>query len=284
MTKVPPAPEVEVSVLMVTYGSGAVALEAIRRLAAHPPPSYELIVVDNASPDDTWELLTQALGDQRPPVRLVANERNVGFATAMNQAAGLAAAPLLLLLNPDAFVTPGWYEPLVRARRTPGVGAVVPMLRRADGRIMGGAGVVYRDGATVEVDVTAGRAPGQEFCPVEYGSGACLLVDTQSFWAAGGLDSGYAPVYFEDADFSFALRRAGRQVVAAYDSVVEHRHDLSGGSVTMTAEAIANRQRFVTAWNRELRTRPAGPAPEAGPVDDQSRRGATTRRSSVNRS
>ena len=68
-------------------------------------------MVDNGSPDDTPDLLTERF----PAVRLLRNATNLGFGHACNQGAEAATAPLVCFLNSDAIVEAGWLAPLTRA-------------------------------------------------------------------------------------------------------------------------------------------------------------------------
>jgi GT2 family glycosyltransferase len=70
---------------------------------------YEIIVVDNASTDETVETVQNTF----PDVKLVQNQQNVGFGMANNQGFELAKNDLVLLLNTDAFIRPGCIEKLV---------------------------------------------------------------------------------------------------------------------------------------------------------------------------
>ena len=103
MTLLPPdRGEPELSVVIVTHGAWQLTERALSALAANTDATYELIVVDNASPDETPDRLAE-VGD----ARVIVNETNPGFAAAVNRGAGHARADRLLLLNSDAFVSPG---------------------------------------------------------------------------------------------------------------------------------------------------------------------------------
>ena len=77
------------SVMMVTYGGGETALDAIHELVENTDAPFELLVVDNASADGTGELLES--GSSAPRIR---NQDNIGFAPASNQGAALASAAI----------------------------------------------------------------------------------------------------------------------------------------------------------------------------------------------
>lgn len=92
--------------------------------------SAEVIVVDNASDDGSVAMIAA----QFPQVRLLANDRNLGFAAANNQAIAQARGRVLFLLNPDAYIRPGALQALVRfLKRRPQAAAVGPNVLNPDG-------------------------------------------------------------------------------------------------------------------------------------------------------
>ena len=123
-----------VSVLVVTYGNGDEidrCLDGVLR-QDDGRQSIEIIVVDNASADDTADRVS-AYGDK---VRLVRNAVNVGFAAGVNQAARLATGDFLLLLNPDCEMDSGCVTALWHALATrPGLGLAAALLRDPDGGV-----------------------------------------------------------------------------------------------------------------------------------------------------
>ena len=127
-----------VSVVMVLYGGGKIARRAVEALAENTVAPYELVLVDNASPDDALG----SLGELAEGATVIRNEFNRGFGAASNQGAERARSELLCFLNSDALVEPGWLEPLAETLREPGVGAVVPMLLNPDGSVQEAASVV----------------------------------------------------------------------------------------------------------------------------------------------
>jgi GT2 family glycosyltransferase len=94
--------------------------------------AVEVFVVDNASRDGAAAMVAERF----PQVRLVANQRNRGFAAANNQAVAMATGRNVLFLNPDTVVKPGALETLVRVLDgDTGVGVCAPQLLNADGSV-----------------------------------------------------------------------------------------------------------------------------------------------------
>ncbi|MGH3079759.1 MAG: glycosyltransferase [Gaiellaceae bacterium] len=247
---------------MVTYGGGATVSEAIGKLIANTDPCYELIVVDNASPDGAGDLVEAEVQG----AVLVRNEHNEGFARASNQGADLASGKYLCFLNADAFVEPSWLAPLVETlERDTSVGAVVPLFLHPDGRIQEAGSVLDSKGGPIPIgDGDDPEKYENRFRRVvDFGSAACLVVRRDLFREVGGFDPAYSPAYYEDADFCFKIRERGFVTVVEPRSQVIHRR--GGGSPRANALAIANRGFFAERWRERLEQR----APLANVFDDR---------------
>ena len=111
------------SIVIVTHDNllfTRMCLESV--LACTEYPDYELIVVDNGSRDGTPEYLHE-LAAANPHVRLVLNPDNAGFARACNQGLALARGDVLVLLNDDTLVPPGWLPRLIAPAGRPATSA-----------------------------------------------------------------------------------------------------------------------------------------------------------------
>jgi GT2 family glycosyltransferase len=243
-----------VSVLMVTYGGWELARKALEGLRDHTEVPYEVVIVDNASEDGTGRRLeAEVVG-----ATLVLNDRNVGFGPAVNQAAALARARYLALLNPDALVRRGWLEPLIQAlERDPGTGAAVARLVNLDGTVQEAGSLLWSDGSTLAFGAGADPSdPAFRFRrSTDYGSAACMLVRRADFLAVGGFDPDYLPAYCEDVDLALSLRRRGLRTV--YEPRSEAVHVRFGSSDEGRAARLiqANREILRRRWPEDLRKR-----------------------------
>lgn len=244
----------ELSVVMVCRGAWPLTERALAALSEHTERNFELILVDNASDDETPARLAQLTDAQ-----VIVNDANLGFGPGNNQGAARARAPHLLMLNTDAFVHHGWLEPLLETLDYDGVGAVVPRLLHPDGSLQDAGTLLARDG-TIRV-YGDGDDPDRScycFCRVlDLGSAACMLVARETFEALAGFDEAFAPAYYEDADFCMRLAQRGLKVVYEPRSTVTHVRYGSGGSANAIALSERNRRLFVDRWASELRGRPA---------------------------
>ncbi len=96
-----------VSIVVVTWNSAQHLPRCLAAIAQQTWPDAELIVVDNASADESAALATRA--------RVIRNDTNRGFAAAVNQGIAASAGELILLCNPDAFLEPDYIEQIVKA-------------------------------------------------------------------------------------------------------------------------------------------------------------------------
>jgi N-acetylglucosaminyl-diphospho-decaprenol L-rhamnosyltransferase len=222
----------DVTIIIVSFNTREELEACLASIAAAPPSvPYRVVVVDNASSDGTPDALTQ----HWPWVRLVASDRNLGFAAANNLAIREADSEFVLLLNSDTLVPAGAIDTLVRTLASdPGAVAAGPRLVGADGRpelsfgpMMGpfnelrqkALGWLYARRtpaavAWVERQVRRQHQP-------DWVSGACLLVRRADALAAGLLDDRYF-LYAEDVDFCAALRSTGRHILFTPAAEVMH--------------------------------------------------------------
>lgn len=199
-----------VSVVVVTYDSARFVKPFLRDLAAQRGITFESIVVDNASTDDSRALVARHL----PEAILVASPRNLGFAGGANLGASKARGDVLLFLNPDMELPPDAVAILGGAARDrPDVGAFGAKLLFPDGRIQCAGGILGPNGHSGhrgwgEID----RGQYDQEVDVDYVPGATLAIRRDRFEALGCFHDGYFPGFYEDTELCFRLRRAGLPV------------------------------------------------------------------------
>lgn len=226
------------SVVIVTYRSADVIGACLDTLRAALPDA-DVVVVDNASPDET-----RAIVARHPDVRLLARPRNEGFASAMNRGVAVARGAITILLNPDARLTRAAAETLVRAvARDPTDVVVGPQLRNEDGSVQRSA---FRfPGAVVtllEQLALGGRlawldpGPDDGSCgAVDWLKGACLVARTEVFLRLGPFDRGFL-MFGEDVDLGVRLALSGGRSVYCPAAMVTH---LGGTSTRHAPDRMA---------------------------------------------
>jgi GT2 family glycosyltransferase len=216
------------SVVVVTHDSAAALRATLPALVAELRAGDELIVADNASGDGTRELVAELA----PAARLLARPGNDGFAAACNAGAAVAGGELLLFLNPDNVVAPGFRDaielPLLEGR---GWGAWQGLVCDGDGRsINSGGGVVHYTG--IAWAGGAGRprseAPAAP-AEVAFPSGACLAIPRVTWERLGGFSEPYF-LYHEDTDLGLRLRLAALAVGIEPRAASEHDYEFDKGA------------------------------------------------------
>jgi GT2 family glycosyltransferase len=252
----PPVDGPLLTVVMVTYGGWDWPRRALESLRTHTDPIYEVVVVDNASPDETAERLRAEVEG----ARLVFNDRNLGFATAANQGAAQATGRYLCFLNPDALVQPGWLPPLVETLETfPTAAAVVPRFLAPDGTVDEAGSLVDQEARTLAYG-RGGLADDPQYRfrrVIDYGSAACLVMLAWAFRRAGGFDPAFQPAYCEDVDLLLTLRALGLSTVYEPRSTVVHAGAGSTDDVVRGTLIDRNRPILLARWADVLADRPS---------------------------
>jgi len=259
----------DLGVVIVNYNAGEHLLRCVESLHLHSgDAAVEVVVVDNASVDESMERLAQA----HPDVTRIENPDNRGFAAAANQGIGATTAPYLFVLNPDAEVTGGTLAGFLKlADDRPRAGAVGPLVRDADGSLYPSARKVPTIGEAVghaflhpfntenrysraytmaDWDRTSERE-------VSWVSGSCVLVRRAALEQVGLFDEGYF-MYAEDVDLCTRLRRAGWTVLFTPELEVTHERGVSTGNsrrmIRVHSDSIYRyfAKHHATGWKRVL--------------------------------
>lgn len=233
-----------IACVMVNYrAAGLVAAHLAETMAAlRAVPGSGLFVVDNASPGDDAEILAEALSAY-PDARLVAHDRNGGFAAGNNVGFAAAAAAeaergrpfaYVCLLNPDA-----WPEQDAMARLAafaeahPRGGAFGPAIAGTDGALHGSAFRFPSVASEVETQAATGlvtrllraravaRPAPSAACRIGWVSGAAILMPRAVVREVGPMDEDYF-LYFEETDYQLAITRAGYEVWYVPEARVTH--------------------------------------------------------------
>ncbi len=180
----------------------------------------EVIVVDNLSSDDSVAMVRS----DYPQVRVLANQQNVGFSTANNQAYDVSSGRHFLLLNPDTVVKPGSLQRLVRFLDDHDrAGAVGPLVLNPDGSLQyswakfptlwrEAFGRLDRRVADLSrVPVTAEDTRSLQPFQADWIGGCCLMAKREAISQIGRMDESLF-MYCEETDWCMRLNRAGWEV------------------------------------------------------------------------
>lgn len=212
--------------VVVTHQSAEHLPGLVATLAGQLRDEDELVIVDNASTDDT--LTTARSTGER--VSVIETGENLGFAGGCHVGAGATRAPLLLFLNPDSAPQAGCLELLRHAASAhPDWGAWQAAVLLEDGHINTSGGVIHYLGIGWAGD--CGRplsALPTEDREIAFASGAAMLVRRETWLALGGLDRDYF-MYGEDLDLGLRLWLAGYRVGLVPAARVTHSYEFDKG-------------------------------------------------------
>ena len=252
-----------VAIVIPAYTDAArlrMCLESIFGKTQHP--NFEVVVVDNSGTASVRGLLSEK-ASVHPDLKVVLNDRNVGFPRAVNmgiQAAG--ACNYVVLLNDDTVVTRGWLGRLLRHLETPGVELVGPVTNWTGNE------------ARIEVDYeTMGEMEEFAAAHVRRHEGVaawdipmlalyCAAMRRELLDRIGLLDERFGIGMFEDDDLSRRVRAAGGRVVCAEDVFIHHWGRASFGA--METEEYRrlfeeNRRKFEEKWGEAWQPHKARP-------------------------
>ncbi|MDQ6658178.1 MAG: glycosyltransferase [Actinomycetota bacterium] len=254
------------SVIIPVHGNWAMTAACLDSLLALADPvAFDVVVVDDSSPDDTAERLAD-----RSQVRVVTTTVNSGFGAACNLGAASVATDILIFLNNDTRVHQGWIDSLLQTLDADeSAGQVSSLILDQDGRVMDAGGIVFDDGSAWNYGrgYDADSSEVRTFRDVDYCTGTSFAIRREVFTALGGFDARYQPAYYEDVDLSFGVRSLGRRTVIQPLSRVTHleggTHGADGAGGLKRFQHV-NRVAFHTKWRTELAAN--GPLTDAGDV------------------
>ncbi len=221
-----------VFIILVNWNGKSVTLECLESLKHVSYANRSVLVVDNASSDGSQE----EIAERFPEVILLRMDENLRFAGGNNAGIRYAlrhGADMVLLLNNDTTVAPGFLEPLVRRlQSSPGIGMTTPkILYEADPKRVwfAGASISFWSGTMKHIGIRE-MDGGQFDEPREsdYATGCCALTTRAVIESVGVLDESFF-MYGEDADWSMRIRRSGLRIMYEPASVIWHKVSVSSG-------------------------------------------------------
>jgi GT2 family glycosyltransferase len=227
--------------VLLTWNDREAVLQCLKSVRASGQPDLQVLIVDNASQDDT----VTAVRSEFPDYRVIVNDRNLGFAAGCNVGLRVALAEqaeFILLLNQDTVVAPDLFQQLLAAaQRYPKAGILGPktyfLAKAAEGQerlLYGGS---WRGRLPLQQHL-----PGIEqiddgthntACPVDFVWGHGLFLRAAMLRNIGLFDEAFF-MYYEDLDLCRRATEAGYEIWYIPQALMWH--DISDGSRVTTAE------------------------------------------------
>ena len=256
------------SIVVVTYNNADLNRQCLDSIYERTEwPHFEVIVVDNASADETPAVVAEA-SSRHPHLSAILNPTNRGFAAANNQGLERARGRHLILLNNDTIVTRGWASALVRHLvADPGLGLVGPVTNAIGNEAkveVGYAGPADLPGWAARYV----REHDGELFEIPMLAMFCVALRRDVLAAVGPLDERFGVGMFEDDDYNARVRERGLRVLCARDSFVHHWQRASFRLMS-DAEYLRlfeeNRRKYEAKWGRPWKRPepPAAPSPAA---------------------
>ena len=236
------------SIIILTYNNLDKTKDCIESIRKYTDKdSYEIIVVDNNSTDDTKLFL-----EEQDDIKVIFNESNVGFPMGCN--IGIANAEEtydILLLNNDTIVTKNWLSNLKKClysdEKIGAVGAV-----SNNGANLQGVDFTYNNfdemqNLASKNNISDVKKWEEKVCLIGY----CLLIKREVMDQLNGLDEGYTPGYIEDNDLSLNIIKLGYRLMLCHDSFIHHYLGTSfrKDEDKFNKIILQNRDYFEKKWN-----------------------------------
>ena len=251
---------VDCTVIVVVYNKDYLTYMCLQALARQLCQNIELLIVDNASTDQTGRLLDRLEGS----VRVFRNSDNVHFLKACNQAFAHVRpeSGAVALVNNDALVHPlSIINSLKCLERFPTSGAVAGKILHLDDNLQEAGSIVFSDGSCLGI----GRRD-NPYKPlynirrqIDFGSGCFLVIRKSCLDLLEGFDPQFAPAYYEETDFCLRLQDKGWKVLYEPSCVVKHvEYGSSDGNFRAVRPLMeANRKRLLAKHAKQLAKHPS---------------------------
>lgn len=235
-----------VSIVTVNFNGSEDTCELIESLRLISYPNFEIIVVDNHSENDNPRIIKERF----PSVVLYESNINMGFAGGNNLGIMRARGEYVLLLNNDTIVDKGFLEPLVaKMQQDPSIGCVSSKLRfYYDRSVIQFAGYTPIDHRTMRSfaigyrEKDKGQHDTDKITP--YAHGAAMMVSMRVIREIGIMSYIFF-LYYEEADWSYRIKKAGYTIWYIHNSLVYHKESVSVGKLSASKVYYQNRNRIV---------------------------------------
>jgi len=217
-----------VSVIIPVHGHWNLTRSCLNSLRETTSVGLEVIVVDDASPDETADRLAE-----QDDVVVVSNDRNLGFPAAVNRGIERSTGEFVCVLNNDTEVTSGWLDELLAVLAIEGTSLVGPRSNQVSGLQHVAGSPLLTDTPTAHewAKEWSGRRRGRSWRTNRL-VGFCLVARRSTLVELGGFDEGFGRGNFEDDELCDRILDAGGELRVADGSVVLHHGSATFASLS----------------------------------------------------
>jgi GT2 family glycosyltransferase len=233
----------DLSIIIVNWNTNSLLQKCLGSIIAFTHDiKYELIVIDNGSSDGSVEIVKSMF----PSVILIQNEKNVGFASGVNQGLKIANGGSVLLLNSDTFIKENSFAPMIELlSKQKHIGAMTCRVLYPGGRSQSAycrfpnlPGMIYEVISMFksvshfkifnQYDVTQwDYSVSKELRDGLWPGGGCLMIKSEVIRKVGSLDENFGYAYLEDADLCYRIKNAGYSFYYLAKATIYHHHSYS---------------------------------------------------------
>lgn len=232
-----------VSVIVVSYNSEKYISQCLESIIKSDYPQLEIIVVDNASKDNSLQILDKF----QKNITTIKNKKNLGFAGGNNICIKKSSGEIIALINPDAYVTKNTITELVKPflddENVMITGSKV--LYPDSKKIQSAGGIIQKNGLTNHIGYQENdEHQYDDIIQVDYVTGSAMAIRRKLFEITGLLDTVYTPAYYEEAEKCVQARKLNYKVLYVPSSVVFHYESTTYGALTINFLKIFHLSRF----------------------------------------
>ena len=251
-----------VSILIPVYQNSHLTKDCIQSIYSTTKIPIELIIVDNASTDDTIQVLLELQNNKPDNIEefiVIRNKENMGVVSAFNQGIKQFSGDYLLLQNNDCVMTYNWLEEMMEViSENEKIGIIGPLSNLFHGKTHPHPQLIFPGYKTID-DLEKFVSSLKEkqkaaFIETDYVFGHCMLISREVIQNIGGFDTRFGIGYFEEIDFCKRAKDKGFKVGVANLSFVHHIGNKTLDLLKIDREKLKekNKQIFNEKWKMDF--------------------------------
>lgn len=213
-------PEIDISYIVVCYNSETHILKCINSILNQTHTNHEIIVVDNNSTDNTKSIINN-LSVKNKNIRLILNETNVGYGSAISIAAKNCNGEFLAILNADAFLNTQWAIKMLKAfRDDKNIMSASGAIYFPNGELQSTGGMMDKYGAIIQRGSKLYNSRHIKEDSFFYNDGSSFMIRRQILEEVTFDPNLF--LYYEEVDLCWKIRKLGYKIEYVKDAISYH--------------------------------------------------------------